>query len=235
MPATSLYASNGGKPKFNEFQTPIGTAVHSYHDKAQEQTDDKTGKPILDDKGIPKADFKITLAWDKTRVATDLAEMVALASKTRDEAWGADCANDQWFRLQPFFRDGDNPEHNTKRRDYLFGKYYLNFKSKAIPIIDAAGNWTKTYSGAPGLVDEYANDMLPVDFWAGCDARVTGIMFGSEYMGKNFISVRLNNIQRAKKGERLGGGGRPDAKSQFDALATAPAQTGGFGGFGGIL
>ena len=235
MPATSLYASNGGKPKFNEFITPVGTAVHSYHDRAQGQTDDKTGKPVLDENGIQKADFKITLAWDKERINSDLRELAEIAARTRDEAWGPGCTEDQWFRLQPFFRDGDNPEHNTKRRAYLFGKYYLNFKAKASPVIDpVTGKHTGSYMGAPGLVDEWNNDMLPVDFWAGCDARVSGIMFGTEYMGKNFLSTRLNNIQRAKKGERLGGGGRPDAKSQFDPLASGGAK-GGFGSLGGIL
>lgn len=235
MPVTSLYASNGGKPKFNEFITPIGVAVHSYHDKAQVQTDDKTQAPILDKDGIPRADFKVTVAWEKNRLQSDLAELVQLAGRTRDEAWGADCVNDQWFRLQPVFRDGDNPEHNTKRRDYLFGKYYMNFKGKAVPVIDpVTGKHTGSYMGAPGLVDEYNNDMLPVDFWAGCECRVSGIMFGTEYMGKNFISTRLNNIQRAKKGERLGGGGRPDAKKQFDPLGGS-AGGGAFGGFSGIL
>lgn len=235
MPATSLYAANGGKPKFNEFQSPIGVAVHSYHDKAQLMTDDKTGAPVLDKDGIQRADFKVTLAWEKHRLNTDLASLVKCAETTRNEAWGPDCVNDTWFRLQPLFRDGDNPEHNTKKKEYLFGKYYLNFKSRGIPVIDpVTGKHTGSYMGAPGLVDEHAQDMLPVDFWAGCEARVTGIMFGTEYMGKNFISVRLNNIQRAKKGERLGGGGRPDAKSQFDPLGGA-ANTGGFGGLGSVL
>jgi hypothetical protein len=54
-------------------------------------------------------------------------------------------------------------------------------------------------------------------------------MFGTEYSGRNFISVRLNNIQKAADGERLGGGGRPDAKKQFDPLTPALAAGGGFG------
>jgi hypothetical protein len=50
-------------------------------------------------------------------------------------------------------------------------------------------------------------------------------MFGTEYSGRNFISIRLNNIQKAADGERMGGGGKPDAKKQFDPLQAA----GGFG------
>jgi hypothetical protein len=52
-------------------------------------------------------------------------------------------------------------------------------------------------------------------------------MFGTEYSGRNFISIRLNNIQKAADGERMGGGGKPDAKKQFDPLQTVPS--GGFG------
>lgn len=240
---TSLYASNGGKPKFNEFQTPVwtdprtglltaGRVVHAYHDRPQEQIDDKTGKPELDANGIPKAGYKITLAWPKSVLDTELIPMRTLAATTRSEAWGPNCTQDQWFRLEAFLRDGDNPEHNTKRREYLFDHVYLNMKSKAVPIM-VDGVWTKGYSGMPGLLDVYGADMQPVDLYAGCYARASGIMFGTEYMGKRYISCRLNNIQKAADGERMGGGGRPDAKSQFDPLATRPASAGGMGGLAG--
>lgn len=244
MTVTSLYAGNGGKPKFNEFITPhwqdpatgqltAGRIVHCYHDVAQVQTDDKTKQPVIDpETGTPKADFKVTVAWPKSVLDTLLIPMRTLAATTRDEAWGPDCANDQWFRLEAFLRDGDNPEHNTKRREYLFGHVYLNFKAAAKPIIEN-GVFTKRYSGAPGLLDVYGADMSPIDLYAGCYARVSGIMFGTEYMGRKFISTRLNNIQKVANGERMGGGGRPDAKSQFDPLATRPAGAGGLGGLGG--
>lgn len=246
MPATSLYAGNGGKPKFNEFITPhwndpripgnpltAGRVVHCYHDKAQEQTDDKTKQVLLDDNGIPKADFKVTLAWPKDVRDTHLIPMRQLAAATRDEAWGPDCVNDTWFRLEAFLRDGDNPEHNTKKHEYLFGHVYLNMKAKAVPIMEN-GIWTKRYSGAPGLVDVYGNDLNPIDMYAGCYAKASGIMFGTEYMGRKFISVRLNNIQKVADGDRLGGGGRPDAKSQFDPLARHELM-GGNGGLSNIL
>lgn len=243
MPATSLYASNGGKPKFNEFITPhwtgadgkitAGRVVHCYHDKAQEQTDDKTKQVLLDENGIPKADYKVTIAWPKAVLDTHLIPMRQLAATTRDEAWGPDCVNDTWFRLEAFLRDGDNPEHNTKRREYLFGHVYLNMKAKAVPIMEN-GVWTKRYSGAPGLVDVYGNDLNPIDMYAGCYAKASGIMFGTEYMGRKFISIRLNNIQKVADGDRLGGGGRPDAKSQFDPLAQ-PELMGGNGGLSNIL
>jgi hypothetical protein len=213
------------KPIFNEFITPVGKVVHCYHDKPQLQTTEKTNLPVLDENGIQKADFKVTLWWPKSEMNTTLIPMRTLAATTRDQAWGVGAAADPWFRLEPFLRDGDSPEHNTKKKEYLFGGVYLNFKTKAEPTRHPDGR--VSYSGAPGLIGPYNEDLLPSDMYAGAVARVSGIMFGTEYSGRNFISIRLNNIQKAADGERMGGGGKPDAKKQFDPLATAP--TGGFG------
>jgi Protein of unknown function (DUF2815). len=234
MPATTLYANNGGKPTFNEFISPIGRVVHCYHDKPQLETDEKSQKPQLDADGIQKANFKVTLMWPKSELETTLIPLRTLAATTRDQAWGADCANDSWFRLESFMRDGDNPEHNTKRREYLMNHVYLNFKAKAIPIVKD-GVFQKAYTGAPGLLGPSNEDLMSLDMYAGAWARVSGIMFGTEYMGKKFISIRLNNIQKGggPKGtgddERIGGG-RPDAKSQFDPLMAKPDPFGGLGG-----
>lgn len=236
MPVTSLYAGNGGKPLFREFISPIGRVVHSYHDVPQISTKENSTDPIMDtDKSsgvqYPKAEFKVTLAWDKIMMDPTtgaLIPMRQLAATVRDDAWGPDAATDAWLNLQAFLRDGDNPEHNTKRREYLFGKVYLNFKGKALPVI-TNGEFQKRYTGAPGLIGPHNEDLMASDMYAGAYARVSGIMFGTEYMGKRFISTRLNNIQKGGgpqndgNGERMGGGGRPDAKSQFDPLATGPA------------
>jgi hypothetical protein len=47
-------------------------------------------------------------------------------------------------------------------------------------------------------------------------------------MGKNFISTRLNNIQKYEDGERIGNV-RPDAKSQFTPLKTGAVNGSGTG------
>lgn len=228
MPITSLYANNPtkpGKPIFNSFVSPVGKIVHCYVDKPSlQETDSKPPKPQLDENGIQKAEYKITLAWPKAMMTGALMEMRQLAGQTRDEAWGPDAATDPWLNLQPFLRDGNNPEHNTKRREYLFDMVYLNFKQKAIATRQSDGR--VLYSGAPEVLDAYTNKALPTDIYAGAEGRASGILFGTEYGGKRFISVRLNNIQLAVPPaggwERMGGGGRPDAKSQFDALASVP-------------
>lgn len=216
------------KPIFNEFITSIGTLVHCYHDKPSLQTHEKTKAPILDENGIQKADFKVTLMWPKAELETSLIPLRTLAATTRDQAWPT-AATDSWFRLETFLRDGDNPEHNTQRKDYLMGHTYLNFKQAASAVRHADGR--VVYSGAPQLVGPYNEDLLPIDIFPGVKARVSGVMFGTEYSGKNFISVRLNNIQKAPEDPmqpfvRIGGGGRPDAKKQFDPLSSGMAPGG---------
>lgn len=217
------YAANGGKPTFQSFITPVGKVVHCYHDKPQLEVHEKTRAPILDENGIQKANYKITLAWPKSELLTSLMPLRQLMGAVRDEAWGPGAATDNWFRLESPLRDGDNPEHNTKRREYLFGHVYMNFKQKATPQKQPDGR--VVYTGGPQIIGPYNEDLLPVDMFAGCEARVSGIMFGTHYSGRNFISTRLNNVQKGI--ERPGfpfvrmqtGGERPDAKSQFEPLA----------------
>jgi hypothetical protein len=232
MPITAPYANNPqkpGKPIFREVITPVGVIVHCYVDKPSlQETDSKPPKPILDENGIQKAEYKITLAWPKALMETALLEIRSIAREVVAEAWGHDALADPWLNLQPFLLDGDNPNHNTKRREYLFGHVYKNFKQKADAKRLPDGR--VLYSGAPGVVDAWGNDAMPTDLYAGCRGRASGIMFGTEYSGKRFISTRLNNVQLDVPPPggftRMGGGGRPDAKSQFDPLATGPAPGG---------
>ncbi len=235
MAITALYANNPikpGKPIYNEILTPVGKFVHVYVDKPSlMETDSKPPKPIMDENGIQKAEYKVTLAWDKIELERALLPIRDLARKTVGEAWGPDALADPWLNLQAFLQDGDNPEHNTKRREYLFGKIYKNFKQGAKAT--RAPDGRVTYSGAPQILDAYTNDAFPTDIYAGAEGRASCILFGSEYGGKRFISVRLNNVQLAVPPvggwERMGGGGRPDAKKQFDPLASGPAPGAGFG------
>jgi hypothetical protein len=171
----------------------------------------------MDENGMQEAEFRVTVAWAKSRI-NELSEMIQLANQVKGEAWPDSMKPGAFFALEPFFRDGDNPAHNTKKREYLLGQYYLNFKQKAIPARAASG--AVTYTGNPGILGAYGEDIMPLDIYSGCTGRVSGIIFGSEYMGKNFISTRLNNIQKYEDGERIGGGSRPDAKSQFQPLKT---------------
>lgn len=210
------YPGNGGKPVFHEVITPIGLLVHMSHDRPMGKTNETTRQPIIDpETGIQEAEYRVTIAWAKQRIA-ELQPMVALGQQVKGEAWPDSIRPGAFFALEPFFRDGDNPAHNTKKREYLFGCYYLNFRQKANAARGADGK--VAYTGAPGLLGPYGEEIFPLDIWSGCTGRVSGIIFGSEYMGRNFLSVRLNNIQLYEPGERIGGGARPDPKTQFGAL-----------------
>lgn len=226
------YAAAGGKPTFHEFLTPIGLIAHLYHDKPQLKTKDQYARiPDMDENGIQKAEYKVTLAWSKTRMP-ELQELINLAHAVRAEAWPESMIPGAFFHLEPFFRDGDNPAHNTKGREYLRGRYYLNFKQPAKAARDPLNAQNIVYTGGPGLLGPYGPEdkIMPVDLYPGCTGRCSGIIFGTEYAGKNFISVRLNNIQKYEDGERIGGGARPTAESQFGAIKTGVPPLVGFGG-----
>lgn len=224
---------NGGKPTFHEFITPIGLCVFSYHDEPQLKFKDQNNtQPDMDEKtGLQHAEYKVTLAWNKSS-QNQLSDLIQLAQKVKHEGWPESANPQAFFALQPFFRDGDNPDHNTAGKDFLRGKYYLNFKSKADAKRDQITG-RPVYSGAPGLIGPNKEDLMPTDWYSGCQGRVSGIMFATEYMGKHFISVRLNNIQKFSDGERIGGGGKPDAKDQFDSIDGANSAT--FDGLKGLL
>lgn len=235
------YVATGGKPTFEEFITPIGLICHLYHDRPQLKTMDQHGRvPDIDpETQLQRAEYKITLAWSKTRVA-ELQTVIDLAKKVQSRAWPESVNPGAFFALEPFFRDGDNPAHNTKEREYLRGRYYLNFKQKATPKRNPTTGEV-TYEGAPGLLGPQGpgHQIFATDIYPGCTGRCSGIMFATEYMGKHFISTRLNNIQLFEPGERIGGGARPTADSQFDALAAAPPSGanvfGAIPGFGGTI
>lgn len=232
------YVANNGKPIFHEFISPVGLVVHLFHDKPQLKTKDQFGKiPDLDANGIQIAEYKVTLAWEKTR-AGELNELIQMAHLVKSEGWPESVPTPQnpqpFFALEPFFRDGDNPAHNTKSRDYLFGKYYLNFKQRADSQRTQSGQIV--YSGGPGICGPNGGDhqIAITDIFPGCKARASGIMFATEYMGKHFISTRLNNIQLFEQGERIGGGARPTTQSQFGSLVPGATQN-ALAGLQGLL
>lgn len=212
--------SRGKKLDFVEFITPIGRVVYESIAEAQHEEDERGQKKNDPETGAPLMYFKATLAWPKAEMDTTLVAFRTLAAQARDLKWPPGSYDPQWFALEPFLRDGDNPVHNTKAREELKGHVYMTFKSKATMARDGTGKWY-VQKGQPGVIGPANEDLMPIDVYSGCYARVSGIMFGTEYSGKKFISVRLNNIQKYKDGERLAAG-RPDAKSQFDPLSTVP-------------
>jgi hypothetical protein len=69
----------------------------------------------------------------------------------------------------------------------------------------------------PGLVDQNLQKIIaPEEFYAGCYARATINPFPWTKLGKNGVSFGLQNIQKVKDGDPLGG--RGPAEADFNAL-----------------
>lgn len=213
----------GQKPQFIEFITPVGIVEYCYIDQPQVDTDQQ-GRPKLDNDGIPLAYKKVTLSWPKQEYETTLIPFRTLAAQARDQKWAPGSYDPAMFYLEPFLRDGDNPQHNTKAKPELRGRVYMTFKLKCKPKRNPNVQGGIEYTGAPGIMGPYEEDLTISDIYSGCKARVSGVMFGTEYSGRKFISVRLNNIQKHSDGERrAGSGGPPDPRTQF---AKAPPMQG---------
>ena len=135
---------------------------------------------------IPKDDKK---TLDKIAAAMD--EAVQDGVKT------------QWSGKQPKnlhipLRDGDE-ERADEYPEYK-NMMFLNANSK----------------NAPGVVDKDLNVILdPDDVYSGCWGRASVNFFPYDSNGNRGIGVGLNNLQKLKDGERLGGS-RASAEDDFD-------------------
>jgi hypothetical protein len=226
--------STGKKKDFLEFITPIGRIV--YESLREPQQDEDNGRKKTDpETGAPIMHYKVTIMWPRAALDTELVPLRQLAAQARDLMWPVGSYDPNFFHLEPFLRDGDNPAHNTKGKPELRGHVYMTFKCKAVMARNPANpqQWIVS-GGMPGLIGPANEDLLPTDIYSGCYCRVSGIIFGSEYSGKRFISVRLNNVQKARDGEKLATGGRPDAKSQFEPLSNVPLGGTGAPSAGGL-
>lgn len=142
--------------------------------------------------------YKVTIAWPKAIYNTELRELRVKATEAARQKWGSSIP-----KLQPFLRDGDNIEHNSSDIEDLYGCYYITAKCKA-------------EKGRPEIVDRLKNPLSPLEVYSGCSGRVSVILGAYTHKGKNGVWIRLQNVQKAGDGERIGGA--PSAKKQFDEL-----------------
>lgn len=134
---------------------------------------------------IPKEDKK-TLA--KITAAMDEAIQDGIKSK-----WGGK----QPKNLHLPVRDGD--EERADESPEYEGMVFLNANSK----------------NAPGVVDKDLNVILDADeFYSGCWGRASINFFPYDSNGNRGIGVGLNNVQKLKDGDRLGGS-RASAEDDF--------------------
>lgn len=81
------------------------------------------------------------------------------------------------------------------------GMYYINCSSKR----------------KPQVVDRQVQPILDdSEIWSGCWANVSIAVFPFEVPENKGVSFGLNNVQKVKEGERLGGA--PNADEEFEAM-----------------
>ena len=171
-----------------------------------------------------KAYYSITMYFRVTETAKskELGEKIvtidALKNAVRmvaEQKFGTD--RSKWPKLKLPFRSILTEEDKDKKGRPGLDEGVIWVEAKSDP----------TNNPRPGVVHSHAGQdgrpaplTVPSDFYGGCYARATINPYHWEYMGKQGISFGLQNVQKLRDGEPLGG--RGSAENDFDAV-DAPA------------
>lgn len=138
--------------------------------------------------------FALTMLFPK---GADLTKLKAAVKAAATDMWGAD--NAKWPKnLRSPFRDQGEKEFEG----YEAGATFI----------------TATSNQRPGLVDGKMNDILEEkDFYPGCYARATVRAFAYDKNGNKGVSFGLQNVQKTRDGDPLGGRTRPE--DDFEPIA----------------
>lgn len=140
--------------------------------------------------------YSICLLIPKEDKAT-IKKLQAAIDDAVEEGIGSKWNGKKPANLKLPLRDGD-VERAEEAPEYE-GMLFLNANSKQ----------------KPGIVDKDLNEILdPEELYSGCWGRASINFFAYNSNGNKGIGVGLNNIQKLKDGERLGGA-RASAESDF--------------------
>lgn len=152
-----------------------------------------------------KMEYSVVALFPK---GADLSKLKAAATAALVKKWGAD--QSKWpDKLKSPFRDQAERAKNVDGKKvlplgYEEGAIFLTLKSEQ----------------RPGVVDQNVQDIIDdVDFYAGCFARATIRAFAYDQKGNRGVSFGLQNIQKTKDGDPLGG--RTRASDDFSAVEGA--------------
>jgi len=131
--------------------------------------------------------YGLTMLFSKD---DDISALKKAAEDACAEKWGAD--KSKWPKnLRSPFRDQGEKDYEG----YEEGAVFVNATSKQ----------------RPGLVDASMNDIIDEsEFYAGCYARASINAFAYDTAGNRGVAFGLNNVQKLKDGEPLGGRTRPE-------------------------
>jgi len=144
-------------------------------------------QPALDPAGKPK--YGLTMLFP---VGADLSKLKQAAAWAATEKWG-DKLKDLNFakRLRSPFRDQGEKEYEG----YVKGAIFIN----------------ATAQQKPGLVDAQVQPIIEESqFYSGCYAIANVNFFAYEQKGNVGIGCGLNNVQKRRDGEPLGGRMNPE-------------------------
>jgi len=135
--------------------------------------------------------FSITMLFPKD---ADLSKLEAAAKDAIKEKWGDKPPK----KLRSPFRD---QAEKDEYEGYEEGAIFVNATSKS----------------RPGLVDRDVQAIIDeAEFYAGCYARATINAFAYDVKGNRGVAFGLQNIQKLRDGDPLGGRARPD--QDFDPV-----------------
>jgi len=145
----------------------------------------RPAKPMAGSTQEPK--YGLTMLFSKD---DDISALKKAAEDACAEKWGAD--KSKWPKnLRSPFRDQGEKDYEG----YEEGAVFVNATSKQ----------------RPGLVDANMNDIIDEsEFYAGCYARASINAFAYDTAGNRGVAFGLNNVQKLKDGEPLGGRTRPE-------------------------
>lgn len=138
---------------------------------------------------IPKSDTKTVTAIKNACEAARMASAALFNGKVPDK-----------LKLPLHDGDGDMPNGGSYGEE-CHGHWVLNCSSR----------------NKPGLVDRYLNDIIDTtELYSGCYGRADLNFFAFNHQGNRGIGAGLNNLQKIRDGEALGG--KSSAKDAFDVV-----------------
>jgi len=141
--------------------------------------------PTKDDQGRDKWSVALLIKKDDTKSVNSVNQGIEYAKeKGKDSKFGGKIP----AVLKGGLRDGDlekpdNPEYK--------GMYFIN-----------ANTWNR-----PGVVDADLNPIIDSsEFYSGCYGRASISFYAYDNKGSKGIACGLNNVQKLRDGDKLGGG-----------------------------
>ena len=163
-------------------------------------------EPEVNDKG--KKTWGVTAIFPK---GTDISVLKNAATEAAKKAWPTDFGTK--FKHPKFrspFKDGGTMVDKA-------GELYAGFEAGQFVVK------ITTSQQAPGVVDANVQAIIePGAAYSGAWYKATVNAMAYDRPDGFGISFKLNNVQKLKDDEKLGGGGRADPTTEF-AAATAPA------------